>query len=169
VRGDTTAPWLTGGTYLCLRKIRIDFAAWDGLTAGDQQVVIGRAKASGAPLSGGNEDAPLDLAATDGTGNLAIPADSHVRLAAPALNGGATIFRRCFSYDDGVDPATGRRDAGLLFLAHAADPTTQVVPILRSISGRDRLAQFTTHIASGVWALLPAPAAGGWLGQALFV
>ena len=48
--GEADSPaWMRGGTYLCVRRIRMDLPPWDRLTRGDQQVVIGREKLSGAP------------------------------------------------------------------------------------------------------------------------
>ncbi len=159
--------WLAGGTYLCYRKVKIALPSWDALSVADQQVVIGRVKGSGAPLSGGTEHSPLRLAARDADGALAIPADSHVRLAAPQLNDGAQLYRRSFAYEDGIDAATGHPDAGQLFLAFAASPEQQFVPILARLSASDQLNQFTTHVASGLWAVPPAPRRGGFLGDAL--
>ena len=70
-------PWFTGGTTLVVRRIEMDLDFWDRTTRERQEKVIGRKLASGAPLSGRAETDPLDLAATDGDGNLVIPADAH--------------------------------------------------------------------------------------------
>ena len=51
---ETDQPWLRGGSYLVARKIRIFVENWDRDYLQDQENVIGRAKVSGAPLSGGN-------------------------------------------------------------------------------------------------------------------
>jgi deferrochelatase/peroxidase EfeB len=159
--------WLAGGTFLCYRKIRIALPSWDALSIADQQAVIGRVKSTGAPLSGGTEHSPLRLAARTADGSLTIPPDSHVRLAAPQLSDGAQLYRRSFAYEDGIDQSTGHPDAGQLFLAFAASPEQQFVPILARLAASDRLNQFTTHVASGIWALPPAPPRGGFLGDAL--
>jgi deferrochelatase/peroxidase EfeB len=165
--GDSP-PWLVDGTFLCYRRIRIDVRAWDALDRAGQQAVIGRAKLSGAPLSGGGLHSPLNLAARRANGHLAIPVDSHVRLGAPDLNDGATMFRRSFAYENGLDAATGVADTGLLFIAWVADPTAHFTPVLTKLAHLDRLNRFTTHTSSGMWAVPPAPGAGGWLGQGLF-
>ena len=52
---ETDQPWLRGGSYLVARKIRIFVENWDRDYLQDQENVIGRAKVSGAPLSGGTE------------------------------------------------------------------------------------------------------------------
>ena len=159
--------WLVNGTFLCFRRIRIDLAAWDALSVADQQVVIGREKRSGAPLSGGSLKSPVNLSAHTPTGALAIPPDSHVRLATPQENRGATLFRRSFAYERGADPPHGKLDAGLLFLTWVANPAIQFVPILTALNSHDRLGQFTTHTASGIWAVPPAPSRYSWLGEEL--
>ena len=41
--------WLTGGTYLVTRRIRMRIEAWDRTTLLEQERVIGRQKGSGAP------------------------------------------------------------------------------------------------------------------------
>ncbi len=94
--------WMTGGTYLVVRRIRISLDAWDAEHLGVQERVIGRHKTSGAPLGRPHEFDPLDLDATDDRGDLIIPADSHVRLASPQENWGSTILRRSYAYADGA-------------------------------------------------------------------
>jgi deferrochelatase/peroxidase EfeB len=94
VGNETDQPWLRGGSYLVARKIRMFLENWDRDYLGDQQNVIGRSKASGAPLSGGTEFTTPDFAATDSTGAPAIPADAHIRLASHEENDGLRILRR---------------------------------------------------------------------------
>jgi deferrochelatase/peroxidase EfeB len=169
--------WMRGGSYLVYRRIRITLEHWDRLPAGQQEQVIGRQKATGAPLGATSEFSPLDLGRRDPQGNLAIPADAHVRLAAPSTNGGAVILRRAFSYNNGTTAFTERwppwrqaleYDAGLLFLAYQKDPRQAFVPIFTRLAGADTLNQFTTHTASAVFAIPPGiSGSGGWLGRSL--
>src|SRR5262249_49650376 len=81
-------PWLRGGSYLVTRRIRMFIENWDRDFLQDQDNVIGRYKASGAPLSGGTEFSPPDFAAA-ASGQPVIPADSHIPLASHEHNGGA--------------------------------------------------------------------------------
>src|SRR2546429_242379 len=97
VGGETDQPWLRGGSYLVARKIRMFVENWDRDYLRDQENVIGRAKVSGAPLSGGSEFSTPDLTA-NGADRPGIPADAHIRLASPEHNGGVHIPRRGYSF-----------------------------------------------------------------------
>ncbi|MCX5211577.1 iron uptake transporter deferrochelatase/peroxidase subunit [Kitasatospora sp. NBC_00240] len=158
--------WLTGGSYVVLRRIRMLLDNWENLPEDRQERVIGRRKSDGAPLSGGGERTPVDLAAQNADGTLAVPADAHVRVAAPASNGGAAMLRRGFSFHDGTLP-DGSPDAGLLFLAFQADPGRGFVPVQRKLARGDSLSRFLRHEASGLYAVPPGAPEGGYVGQAL--
>lgn len=158
--------WLTGGSYLVFRRIRMLLDNWENLPVDRQERVIGRRKADGAPLSGGSERTPADLTAQHPDGTLAIPADAHIRIAAPAANGGAAMLRRGFSFHDGLR-ADGTPDAGLLFLAFQADPARGFVPVQRRLARGDSLSRFLRHEASGLYAVPPGAVPGGYVGQAL--
>jgi deferrochelatase/peroxidase EfeB len=169
--------WMRGGSYLVYRRIRIALEHWDRLAPSQQEQVIGRHKDSGAPLGHDDEFAALDLSATDPHGKALIPAEAHVRLAAPESNQGAVIVRRAFSYNSGTTPFTERwppwrqaleYNAGLLFLAYQKDPRTAFVPIFSRLAITDALNQFTTHTASAIFAVPPgATAPGDWIGRTL--
>jgi deferrochelatase/peroxidase EfeB/plastocyanin len=167
VPSDAPAAWMRGGSYLVFRRIRMLLTSWDAQTTADQERVIGRRKDTGAPLSGGAEHTPVDFSAQNPDGSLAIRGDAHIRLAAPATNGGAAMLRRGLSYDDGLT-ADGQPDAGLLFLAWQADPNHGFVPVQQRLThNMDALNRFTTHETSALFAMVPAPTADGYLGQAL--
>ncbi|MFD7577900.1 iron uptake transporter deferrochelatase/peroxidase subunit [Kitasatospora sp. NPDC059817] len=168
--GPDQPAWLAGGSYLVFRRIRMLLDNWEALPTDRQERVIGRRKSDGAPLgapAGAGERTPVDLAAQGPDGALAIPADAHVRVAAPAANGGAAMLRRGFSYHDGLLP-DGSPDAGLLFLAFQADPRKGFTPVQRKLARGDGLSRFLRHEASGLYAVPPGVPAGGYLGQQLF-
>jgi deferrochelatase/peroxidase EfeB len=150
--------WLRGGTYLVARRIRMLIEVWDRASLGDQEQTIGRHKASGAPLGGREEfDAP----------NLArLPADSHVRLAAPSSNGGIALLRRGYSFTDGLDDRLGQLDAGLFFLSFQRDPAA-FIEVQRRLGSNDALNEYIKHVGSGVWAIPPGARRGGWVGETL--
>ncbi|MFI5529017.1 iron uptake transporter deferrochelatase/peroxidase subunit [Kitasatospora sp. NPDC051853] len=158
--------WMRGGTYAVVRRIRMLLDNWENLPTDRQERVIGRRKSDGGPLSGGGEHTPVDLTATGPDGGLLIPADAHVRVAAPAANGGATMLRRGFSYSDGVT-ADGSPDAGLLFVAYQADPLRGFVPVQRKLARGDGLSRFLRHESSGLYAVPPGAPEGGYVGQQL--
>ncbi|MGZ4619649.1 MAG: deferrochelatase/peroxidase EfeB, partial [Frankiaceae bacterium] len=89
--------------------------------------------------------------------------------ASPENNGGLRILRRGYSYTDGIDPATGQLDAGLVFLAYQKDPQTQFVPLQRRLGRADALNEYIRHTGSALFACPPGvTAAGDWWGRALF-
>jgi dye decolorizing peroxidase/deferrochelatase/peroxidase EfeB len=179
VPDDAAPAWMAGGTFLVLRRIRMSLAMWDLTPAAQQDAILGRHRDTGAPLSGGSEFTPLDLDRTGPGGAPVIPADAHVRLARPFR-----MFRRGFNYDDGPqagephthpagtephDHATHRHnyDAGLLLAVYVRDPGTQFVPAQEALARADRLAAFTTHVGSGVWAVPPGAEPDGYVGRTL--
>jgi deferrochelatase/peroxidase EfeB len=150
--------WLRDGTYLVARRIRMLIEVWDRTSLGDQEQTIGRHKASGAPLGERDEFATLHV--------RRLPADSHVRLAAPSTNGGAKLLRRGYSFTDGLDDRLGQLDAGLFFLSFQRDPAA-FARVQRQLGSMDALNEYIKHVGSGVWAIPPGAARGGWVGQTL--
>lgn len=158
--------WMNGGSYAVVRRIRMLLDDWDKLTVARQEAVIGRRKSDGAPLSGGTETTPVDLNKINPDGSLAIGGDAHIRVAAPASNGGAAMLRRAFSYHDGFG-ADGRPDAGLLFVAWQADPENGFVKVQRKLDGGDGLTRFIRHESSALFAVPGGAAPGEYVGQRL--
>jgi deferrochelatase/peroxidase EfeB len=160
VAGDRAGEpaWLRGGTYLVARRIRMLIEVWDRASLGDQEQTIGRHKASGAPLGARDEFATLKVDR--------LPADSHVRLAAPSINGGAALLRRGYSFTDGLDDRLAQLDAGLFFLAFQRDPEA-FVRVQRRLGATDALNEYIKHVGSGVWAIPPGARRGGWVGETL--
>lgn len=159
--------WMAGGSYLVARRIRVHLEEWNATTLDDQQQAIGRVKTSGAPLGRINESDKVDLQAVTSKGVPVIPDHAHIRVAAPATNGGQAILRRGYSFVDGVDPQSGELDAGLFFLCFQQDPRLQFVPIQQRLSQNDALRQYVLHTGSGIFACPPGVAADGVLGQGL--
>ena len=150
--------WMTGGSYLVSRRIRMILETWDRDRLADQEDVFGRAKGTGAPLSGGTEFTAPDFTKRL-AGGPAIPLNAHIRLAAPENNGGTALLRRSYSYTDGVDQATGMLDAGLFFLAYMRSPA-QFVTVQTALGGRDALNEYIRHTSSALFACPPGVAPG---------
>jgi deferrochelatase/peroxidase EfeB len=167
VRDGDAPGWLTGGTYLITRRIKILFDVWDGTTLEGQQRVIGRDKLSGAPLGRASEYDALDLSAESG-GEPVIPTNAHVRLASPQANAHQRILRRGYSYTEAIEAGAGEIDAGLFFIAFQRSPSRQFIPIQRRLAASDALNRHTLHTSSAIFACPPGARPGGVIGEALF-
>lgn len=163
--GDSAA-WMTGGSYLVSRKIRMTIETWDRTALREQERVIGRSKGEGAPLSGGSEFTEPDFA-KKADGAAAIDAGAHVRVSHPKQNDGAVLLRRGYNFVDGNDDL-GRLNAGLFFIAFQRDPRTQFVPIQLRLAKNDQMNEYIRHVGSGIFAVPPGAASGGYVGQTLF-
>ncbi|MEU8235681.1 iron uptake transporter deferrochelatase/peroxidase subunit [Actinoplanes sp. NPDC048967] len=160
--------WMTGGSYLVSRKIRMIVETWDRSSLAEQEMIVGRRKGSGAPLgrTGEFEEPDLDARGADGEPVLAV--NSHVRLAHPKSNGGARLLRRGYNFVDGSD-GLGRLDAGLFFIAYQRDPRKQFVPIQRNLSRTDEMNEYLKPVSQALFACPPGVTgpADFW-GRALF-
>jgi deferrochelatase/peroxidase EfeB len=160
VGSETDQTWMRGGSYLVTRRIRMHVEAWDRDVLADQQRVFGRAKYSGAPLSGVHELDPPDFKAIGPDSGPAIPADAHIRLAAFENNNGVRILRRGYSFTDGMLASSGELDAGLFFMAYQKDPRTQFVTLQRKLGAHDALNEYIQHVGSGLFACPPGASDG---------
>ncbi|MEW2252370.1 iron uptake transporter deferrochelatase/peroxidase subunit [Streptomyces sp. NPDC014776] len=157
--GDGT-DWMTGGSYLVARRIRMNIETWDRTSLQEQEDVFGRDKREGAPVGKAKEHDEPFLKAMKPT--------SHVRLAHPDSNNGATILRRGYSFTDGTD-GLGRLEAGLFFLAYQRDVRKGFIPIQRNLSRMDALNEYTQHVGSAIFAIPPGVRdSADWWGRTLF-
>ncbi|MEU9110607.1 iron uptake transporter deferrochelatase/peroxidase subunit [Streptomyces sp. NPDC048483] len=163
---DADQEWMRGGSYAVVRRIRMLLDEWEKRALGEQEKVIGRRKANGAPLTGGSETTPMRLDANGADGLPVIPANAHARVAAPESNQGTAMLRRPFSFHDGFRD-DGAPDAGLLFVCWQADPLRAFTQIQRKLDRGDALSAFLRHEASGLYAVPPAAAAGDYVGRPL--
>ncbi|HEY6762936.1 MAG TPA: iron uptake transporter deferrochelatase/peroxidase subunit [Baekduia sp.] len=156
-RGAREPDWLTGGSYLVARRIRMLIEVWDRAALQDQEQTIGRTKVIGAPLGGTDEFQTLKP--------TTLPRDSHVRLAHPDTNAGIKILRRGYSFTDGLE-RLGQLDAGLFFLAFMRDPS-QFIALQNRLGANDKLNEYIKHVGSGLWAIPAGVRPGGFVGDAL--
>ncbi|MFD3325248.1 iron uptake transporter deferrochelatase/peroxidase subunit [Streptomyces sp. NPDC058701] len=164
--GPAEHAWMAGGSYAVVRRIRMLLDDWDKQSLARQEQVIGRNKATGAPLTGGSETTEPELTKIGADGKPVIAANAHARISAPEQNGGAAMLRRPFSFHDGID-ADGAPDAGLLFVCWQADPLRGFVPVQRKLDRGDALSEFIRHESSGLYAVPAAPRSGEYVGQRL--
>ncbi|MFC8313843.1 iron uptake transporter deferrochelatase/peroxidase subunit [Gordonia sp. NPDC057258] len=160
------ARWMTGGTYLVARRIRMDIEPWDRAHLLEQEQIVGRTKAAGAPLGQTDEFDTPDFAVTSGRTPV-IPRDAHIRLAHPDNLGGVRILRRGYNFTDGSD-GFGHLDAGLFFIAFNRDTGRQFVPMQHALSRKDAMTEYLIPNGSSVFAIPPGLAPGEWWGQDLF-
>ncbi|MFI1285293.1 iron uptake transporter deferrochelatase/peroxidase subunit [Streptomyces sp. NPDC020858] len=152
--------WMTGGSYLVARRIRMNIETWDRTPLGEQEDIFGRDKGEGAPVGKSKErDEPF---------LKAMKPEAHVRLAHPDTNNGAMMLRRGYSFTDGTD-GLGRLDAGLFFLAYQRDVRKGFVPVQRSLAKSDVLNEYIQHVGSAVFAVPPGVRdQDDWWGRTLF-
>jgi len=163
VSGDPD--WLKGGTYMVLRRIRMDLEKWDAADEAAKEFSVGRRLADGAPLTGGREKDEPDFEAKDAAGFPVIDDNAHIRLARiedPALR----MLRRGYNYEEGVS-GDGVVDSGLLFVSYQADLARQFIPVQERLAESDLLNEWTVPIGSAVFALPPGCAEDGWVGETL--
>ena len=140
---------------------------WDRQPLGDQEMFVGRTKATGAPLSGGEEFTEPDFAMPGSNDQPVIPVDAHVRVVHPDQHGGARMLRRGYNFVDGSN-ALGGLDAGLFFIAYVRDPDTHFVPLQLAMSKTDALVEYLKFTGSALFAVPPGVGPGEYVGQALF-
>lgn len=155
-----------GGTFLVVRRIRMQLDRWDRVDRVGREVIVGRRLDTGAPLTGRQERDEPDFAATDRFGFPVIDPASHIARARSA-DPAERFLRRAYNYTEPDPRQSTGEDSGLVFLAYAADPARQFVPVQQRLDDLDRLNEWVTTIGSAVYAVPPAAPQGGYTGQSL--
>jgi len=158
--------WQRYGSYQVVRKIQMHIENWDTDRVSNQNAVFGRHKLSGAPLTGQDEFDMPDFHSIGPDGQLLIPANAHIRLAAHENNDGIRILRRSYNYTSGINEV-GQLDAGLLFICYLNDPA-HFEMLQAKLGAADALNEYISHIGSAVFFVPPAPEEGSYIGERLF-
>jgi deferrochelatase/peroxidase EfeB len=173
--GSDGPEWMRGGSYVVARRMRFALEHWDHMPTKYQEKAVGGGKYSGNPMMNPHHPPPGDAGAAGDMDDQAESAPSHLDIVAPHA---ATMFRRSYSYIDGLNFTTERwppwrqgleYDAGMFFICYQRDPRTGFIKLFDMIAKRDfRLNQFWTHEGSGLFACPPGVEKGGYIGQGLF-
>ena len=142
-----------GGTVAVIRQLRLDVESFASLAQSDQEATIGRHKATGAPLTGGDMMDDVNLQAKTPEGDFITPARSHARAAHPSFTGSNLMLRRGYAYNNGP-MEDGKDDEGLLFVCFQREVDDFVRTQLR-MDEQDDLMQYATAVSSGVFLVLP--------------
>ncbi|MEV4310677.1 iron uptake transporter deferrochelatase/peroxidase subunit [Actinocrispum sp. NPDC049592] len=159
--------WMTGGTYMVARRIRMHIEIWDRTSLAEQEGIVGRTKGVGAPLGQVDEFDEPDLHVRGAGGLPTIPDDSHIRLASAENLNGVRILRRGYNFTDGSD-GLGHLDAGLFFIGFNRDTRSHFVPMQHALSSKDKMMEYLEHTGSGHFAVPPGLKQGEHWGEALF-
>lgn len=164
VQPDAGEPaWAVGGTYQAVRIIRNFVEFWDRTPLQEQEKIIGRHKASGAPLGMLNEHNEFDYG-NDPEG-LTTPLDAHIRLANPRTPGTRQILRRSFNYSSGFT-RSGQLDQGLLFICFQSDLEEGFIGMQKRLDG-EPLEEYIKPVGGGFYYVLPGADVSGFLGEGL--
>lgn len=158
--------WAHGGSYLIARRISMTIEVWDGVRLEEQDRVLGRAKGSGAPLSGGDEFTPVDFAATGPGGDPLVDPRSHVARTHPDNNDGIAMLRRGYNIVDGNDDL-GRLNAGLFFIAYLKSPG-RFAQVHQNMARDDMFVEYLKTTSSAVFLVPPGCREGDYVGHQLF-
>jgi deferrochelatase/peroxidase EfeB len=148
--------WAHAGTYQVVRIIRNFVERWDRTPLAEQEAIIGRKKASGAPFGGAAEFDIPDYS-NDPEGKVTA-LDAHIRLAnkRTKTSDENRILRRPFNYSNGVSKS-GQLEQGLLFICYQADLEKGFITVQRQLDG-EPLEEYIKPIGGGFFFTLPGPA-----------
>jgi deferrochelatase/peroxidase EfeB len=121
VQPDAGEPtWARDGSYQVVRLIGMTVERWDRTPLREQQEIIGRDKASGAPLGLNREH---DVPDYNSAAAAAIPMNAHIRLANPRSpeSHKSLILRRPYNFSRDTITKAGQLEMGLLFVCFQSD------------------------------------------------
>lgn len=153
-----------GGTIAVIRRLRLDTTGFAALPGQRQDAVVGRVRATGAPLSGGGPISEADLTAKSPDGSYLVPSRSHVRAAHPSFTGSRLMLRRGYAYSNAAGPGDAADD-GLLFICFQRE-LDDFSRTQHRLDETDDLMGFATPTASASFLIVPGRTDGA-LGASL--
>lgn len=151
--GSDEPAWAAHGSYQAVRIIRNFVERWDRTPLQEQESILGRIKASGAPMDGQRESQVPDY--TKDPHGKVTKLDAHIRLANPrtAKTQQNLILRRPFNYSNGVNK-NGQLDMGLLFICYQADLEKGFITVQNRLNG-EPLEEYLKPTGGGYFFTLP--------------
>ncbi|MEV6424956.1 Dyp-type peroxidase [Streptomyces sp. NPDC051662] len=148
--------WAAGGTYHVVRIVHFHIEAWQKVPVAQQERIIGRRKASGAPMYAVGENTPdqLDPIYTNDPQGLITPLNSHIRLAnpqTPQTFTTSTILRRSYDYDR--SPNSQKLDMGHAFTCFQRELGTYIT--MQQRLENEALVPYITPRGGGYFFALP--------------
>ncbi|WP_424529302.1 Dyp-type peroxidase [Sphaerisporangium viridialbum] len=145
--------WTAGGTYQAVRVVRFFIEKWNTVPIGRQESIIGRRKATGAPMYGTDES--QDPVYTNDPQGRLTPLHAHIRLAnpqTPETAATSAILRRSYQFDRAPRPG-GATDMGHVFCCYQRELHTYIAMQTRLES--EPLVEYISPFGGGYFFVLP--------------
>ena len=155
---------------MVVRRINMNMETWEEVDRHAREISIGRTLDNGAPLSGTEENDPVDLQARDKYGLKAIDPTSHVaRAHPPADHPEQVILRRPYNFDLAPSPERPGElsNSGQIFICFQKNPREQFEPIQARLDEVDQLNTWITHVGSAMYYVVPGTQGGTSWGENL--
>ena len=167
---DSDQEYLNNSSIMVVRRIVLHLDLWEKLDDFGRSKVIGRDYHTGAPLSGGeSEFDEEDMDAVDENGEYLIDRNSHLALSREQDGmPNDALRRRAYAFDDAMNERVkSSTNSGLVWIAFQRNPDNQFTAIQKRLDKSDLLNEYSNHIGSAVYWIVPGTTPDSYWGQAL--